>query len=115
MDPELLESTEAMYRAAKESLADRFTRVWPGFTKEAFCWAAGMVQSRTFHLRATRGIAVETHDEEEVYLLPGIDMVNHVSHPEQVSAELETFSSGVDSCRPDSDSWGFRLVAGAWL
>lgn len=48
--------------ADAERLGQRFPSAWPDLTYELFCWAAGMVQSRTFHLRASNWV---TNEETE--------------------------------------------------
>lgn len=156
IDPGLREAGLELYEEAARELASRYPRAWPEFTYERFAWAAGMVQSRTFHLQATNWVTGGTSDGRlergrkgagrckglalslsarspracslfepsqhrvdslgmrwstkarsrglhstppqhprhlfhtgcELYLLPGIDMVNHSSQAEQRSTEL---------------------------
>ncbi|KAL6778695.1 hypothetical protein ACKKBF_B05025 [Auxenochlorella protothecoides x Auxenochlorella symbiontica] len=88
IDPGLREAGLELYEEAARELASRYPQAWPEFTYERFAWAAGMVQSRTFHLQATNWVTGGTSDGCELYLLPGIDMVNHSSQAEQRSTEL---------------------------
>ncbi|KFM22567.1 hypothetical protein F751_4211 [Auxenochlorella protothecoides] len=88
IDPGLREAGLKLYEEAARELASRYPQAWPEFTYERFAWAAGMVQSRTFHLQATNWVTGGTSDGCELYLLPGIDMVNHSSQAEQRSTEL---------------------------
>ncbi|GIL42224.1 hypothetical protein Vafri_273 [Volvox africanus] len=65
----------------------------PGLT--AFLRAAGLVQSRAFHLEAENWVsgAKEISRLEDggtqVFLLPGIDMINHSHNPARRNAHLE--------------------------
>lgn len=62
IDPGLREAGLKLYEEAARELASRYPQAWPEFTYERFAWAAGMVQSRTFHLQATNWVTGGTSD-----------------------------------------------------
>ncbi|KAK9793181.1 hypothetical protein WJX73_007995 [Symbiochloris irregularis] len=65
--------------------------LWPDHvrTLEAFKHAAGMVQSRTFHMREENWLTNSTSEGEVLYMLPAIDMVNHSSDPAKRNCKLD--------------------------
>lgn len=62
---------------------------WPARSLATFHFAAGMVQSRSFHLNKVNWMTGERKEEEQLYMLAGIDMVNHSSHDVRRNATLE--------------------------
>ncbi|EIE22761.1 SET domain-containing protein [Coccomyxa subellipsoidea C-169] len=71
--------------------------LWPPAScgYDAFVHAAGMVQSRAFHMKKENWITGENEDGEELYLIPGIDMINHSSRLQERNTALEQSSDGV--------------------
>lgn len=70
--------------------------LWPeaGATLDRFLAAAGLVQSRAFHLEAENWVSGVTQVSAleggtQVYLLPGIDMINHSHNAQRRNARLE--------------------------
>jgi len=64
---------------------------WPDAHRslKAFQYAAGMVQSRSFHINQVNWVTQEHSEHDDLYMLAGIDMVNHAVHGAQRNATLE--------------------------
>ncbi|EFJ46170.1 hypothetical protein VOLCADRAFT_118106 [Volvox carteri f. nagariensis] len=81
--------------AAKEPPAAEATGATLDAGLAAFARAAGLVQSRAFHLEAenwvsgAKEIAHLENGGTQVFLLPGIDMINHSHNPDRRNAHLE--------------------------
>ncbi|CAK0782750.1 hypothetical protein CVIRNUC_005945 [Coccomyxa viridis] len=63
--------------------------LWPGADYAAFEHAAGMVQSRSFRLNEENFLTGEAVEGKELYLIPGIDMLNHRTKATEVNSSLQ--------------------------
>ncbi|KAK9833784.1 hypothetical protein WJX74_005732 [Apatococcus lobatus] len=76
--------------------------LWPYTSRSeallAFEACAGLVQTRSFHMSKTNHMTGLSEDGEELYLIPGIDMMNHTCMTEACNTSLQR--SGPAGCVP---------------
>eukprot|EP00887_Chlorella_sp_A99_P005962 scaffold29.g5962.t1 len=82
--------TAAEVYARMEPLLREHPDIWPASScgPEAFDWCCGMVQSRAFHLVKDNWVTQIQSEGSELYMLTGIDMINHSSIPALRSTSL---------------------------
>jgi len=76
-----------------------------------FEWALGSVQTRAFHLQANNWLTGAVSDGSQLYLIPGIDMLNHSSDPARRSTELRMVT-GAEKCATGHGTACFVMIAG---
>jgi len=69
--------------------------LWPApFNSFAqFCRAAGLVQSRAFHMVEENWVLNTRQEGTDLYLIPAIDMINHASNPAHRNSSLLKLNS----------------------
>ena len=82
--------------------------LWPlSFcTADRFDWAFGCVQTRAFQLNDQQG------NVPTMYLIPGVDMLNHTSMKDAVATTLQLVKSS--NGQDDSSHMLFAMIAGTW-
>ena len=80
-----------------------------------YCRAATIVQSRAFRMEKINHMTGEMSEETDVFLIPGIDMINHHCLPHcrhtALHASTDTTTAVVDG-KPVTVKGCFTLVAG---
>jgi len=113
------EKCAAVYEREVLPIIQPHPDIWPqgSCDADAFEWAAGMVQSRAFHLVSDNWLTGTHTEGVDQFLIPAIDMLNHATLAEQRSTELRlvnaplTVSCGEPEREITLDGY-FTMVAG---
>lgn len=95
-----------LYNQKLAPLMQRYPKLWSVEMNnlEKALKTAAIVQSRVFHLNQENWITNEVQEDSTLFLLPGIDMINHTNELEAANTELTRIQNEMTMELPNGES-----------